>query len=228
MLKVRLLCIGCQNMLNVVCVLRQGGKIGYDAEWVSKLQRGVAKHLDIDHRFLCFSDCDVPCERIPLLPVDLGFWSKLQIFRPGCLDSNDPCLYIDLDTVICGDLGDIIQQVQAHRFVMWYEADKRIHSSALMYWHGDYSHLWELYTTHGYHYWRDRYSKGDLYGDQALISEHVDHELFTDICPQEWFHIASSRDQDRAFPRVKLLMFRKSYNKPHTMSWHPLVRDHWC
>jgi hypothetical protein len=214
-------------MLNIVCVLRSGGKVGYDANWVAKLQHGVKKHLRADHRFVCFSDCDVPCERIPLQPIDLGFWSKIQIFQPGIIGNKNPCLYIDLDTVVCGGLDDILDRVSKQQFVMWYEADKQVHSSALMYWHGDFGHLWNLYQCQGYHYWRARYSKGSLYGDQALISEHVAHELFTDLCPRDWFHIATHRDQDKNFENIKLLMFRKSSNKPHVMTQHPLVRAHW-
>lgn len=215
-------------MLNVVCVLRSGGKVGYDADWVAKLQRAVKKHLHSDHRFLCFSDCDVPCERVPLRPIDQGFWSKIQMFQPGIISDHDPCLYIDLDTVICGELDSVIQCVASQQFVMWYEADKQVHSSALMYWQGDHSYLWNLYVDRGYRHWRDLYSKGALFGDQALISEHAAHALFTDLCPASWFHIASMRDQ-QALPTadIKLLMFRKPACKPHIMPWHPLVQTHW-
>jgi hypothetical protein len=212
-------------MINVVCLLRQGGKVGYDATWVEKLQRGVQRNLLLPHRFICFSDCDVPCERIELLPGDHGFWSKLQLFRPGVL--SGPTLFLDLDTVVCGNLDEVITRLQNQPFVMWIEADKTIHSSALMYWEGDHSRLWDLYQSLPLSHWKTLYSGPPLYGDQAVISEHVVHTLLTDHCPKTWFHIASRRDENLDLGAVKLLMFRKPKFKPNTMQDHPLVRAHW-
>ena len=212
-------------MINVVCLLRQGGKVGYDAGWVAKLQRGVQRNLTLPHRFVCFSDCDVPCERIELLPIDQGFWSKLQLFRPGVL--SGPTLFLDLDTVICGNLDEVIARLQHQQFVMWIEADRNIHSSALMYWNGDHSHLWDLYQSQPLLHWQSLYSRPPLYGDQAVISEHVAHTLLTDHCPTSWFHIASRNDEHLDLSAVKMLMFRKVSQKPSTMGHHSLVQKHW-
>ncbi len=70
-------------MINIVCVLRFGGKVGYDASWVEKLKNSVARNLTLEHKFICLSDCDVPCERIALDMIDNGFWSKMQLFVLG-------------------------------------------------------------------------------------------------------------------------------------------------
>lgn len=87
-------------MLTILCVLKSGG--GYDAEWVRKLRDGVARNLSIPYQFRCLSDVEVPCERIPLEHDWPGWWSKLEMFRPGVI--TGPTLYLDLDTVICGPL----------------------------------------------------------------------------------------------------------------------------
>jgi hypothetical protein len=212
-------------MLNVVCVLRQGGKVGYDAAWVDKLQRGIKRNLTIPHRFVCFSDCPVNCERIELLPGDYGFWSKMQLFKPGVL--TGPTLYIDLDTVICGNIDQIVKRIQKKKFVMWIEADKNIHSSAFMYWQGDHSYLWDIFTSKPLSHWESLYSIPPLYGDQAIISENTAHTVLTDHCPAEWFHIASRRDADLDLDAVKMLMFRKVSQKPSTMRDNALVQAHW-
>jgi len=212
-------------MLNVVCVLRQGGKVGYNAEWVDKLQRGIQRNLTIPHRFVCFSDCPVNCERIELLPGDYGFWSKMQLFKSGLL--TGPTLYIDLDTVICGNIDHMVASIQDQPFVMWIEADKNIHSSALMYWQGDHSYLWDTFVSKPLSHWESLYGVPPLYGDQAIVSEHTAHTLLTDHCPKEWFHIASRKDADLDLSGVKMLMFRKVSQKPSTMGHHPLVQQHW-
>lgn len=212
-------------MLNVVCLLRQGGKVNYDASWVEKLKRAVERNLTIPHRFVCFSDCDVPCERIPLLSGDHGFWSKMQMFRQGVL--TGPVLYLDLDTVICQNINDVVHQLTNQSFVMWLEADKNIHSSAFMFWQGDHSYLWDIYKSQPLEHWQSLYSTPPLYGDQAIISENTQHTLLTDHCPDSWFHIANHKDARRDLSAVKILMFRKVSQKPSTMGYNPLVQQHW-
>lgn len=213
-------------MLDVVCVLRSGGKIGYNAEWVRKLQDAVARNLSCDYRFTCLSDCEVACERIVLEDGDYGFWSKLQLFKPGLFTGST--LYLDLDTVICQSLDPVIEKIKDQQFVMWYEADKNIHSSAFMYWQGDHSYLWHLFKSHPLHHWKQLYGAPPLYGDQALISEHTHHSLLTDFCPTNWFHIANAKDDcNLDSHQIKLLMFRKTSQKPSTMPWHALVKAHW-
>ena len=212
-------------MLNVVCLLRQGGKVGYTAEWVNKLQRGVQRNLTQPHRFVCFSDCEVNCERIELESGDYGFWSKMQMFKPGLL--KGPTLYLDLDTVICGNIDEVINRIQHQPFVMWIEADKNIHSSAFMYWQGDHSYLWYKFISEPLSHWESLYGSPPLYGDQAIISENTRHTVLTDHCPAEWFHIASHKDAHRDLGQIKILMFRKVSQKPSTMNRHRLVQEHW-
>lgn len=89
-------------MITVACVLKSGGD--FNAEYVERLRDGAAKNLK-GHRFLCLSDVDVPCERMPLRHDWPRWWSKMELFRPD-LDGGD-FLYFDLDTLIVGDLSEI-------------------------------------------------------------------------------------------------------------------------
>jgi hypothetical protein len=149
----------------------------------------------------------------------------MQLFRPGVL--SGPTLFLDLDTVICSNLDSMVAQLQGQKFVMWVEADKNIHSSALMYWEKDHSYLWTLYQSQPLLYWQALYSRPPLYGDQAIISENTNHTILTDHCPKQWFHIASRQDAELDLGAVKMLMFRKVSQKPSTMGHHPLVQRHW-
>ncbi|MEI9804092.1 MAG: hypothetical protein WDN48_06010 [Pseudolabrys sp.] len=98
-------------MLTVACVLKSGGI--YDTTWVARLKAGVARHLPIDHRFVCLSDVDVPCERIALEHDWPGWWSKIELFKlPG------PVLYFDLDTAIVGDLTDVAAAAVGHATIV--------------------------------------------------------------------------------------------------------------
>jgi len=92
-------------MVTVACLLLSGGI--YTPEWVAKLQRQVAKHLTIKHRFVCLSDVDVPCERIPITGRWPTWWSKFEMFRPGVLDG--PVVYFDLDTIILKNIDSFVK-----------------------------------------------------------------------------------------------------------------------
>lgn len=212
-------------MITVTCVLRKGGKVGYDASWVEKLQNAVARNLTIPHKFICLSDCEVTCERIPLDVDGDGFWAKLQLFKPGLF--TGPVLYFDLDTVICNNIDDIVKFSFDEKFVMWLDSDKQIHSSAMMWWNGDYSYLWDLYLSQPLSYWKQLYGVAPLYGDQALISENTNHKLFPELMPAEWFHLVSKHDERLDLSSVKVLHFKKTHTKPSTMGHHDLVKKHW-
>lgn len=167
-------------MITVACVLRSGGV--YTAEWVRKLRDGVARHLTIEHRFVCLSDVSVPCERIPLIGQDQGasgrasngwivhprWWSKLELFRPGLFDG--PVLYFDLDTLIVGSLDAIASH--DHTFTGLSDFNSGRFGSGAMAWNGDYSHLWTTFEPgrHIFQYDQIEPRKGRV-GDQAYIED---------------------------------------------------------
>ena len=84
----------------VVCVLRSGGV--YTADWVIKLKRNVDR-FSYGHRFVCLSDVAVPgVDTIKLEHDWPGWWSKMEMFKPGLLPGRN--LYLDLDTVITANI----------------------------------------------------------------------------------------------------------------------------
>jgi hypothetical protein len=86
-------------MTTAVCVLRSGGE--YGPKHVDWLRKQIEQHLP-SVRVVCFSDIEVPCERIELAHRYPGWWSKLEICRTDALSGD--VLFFDLDTVIVGDL----------------------------------------------------------------------------------------------------------------------------
>ena len=87
-------------MLTVLTVLKSGGE--YTPEWVYKLEKAVLRHLSVPHRFKCLSDVALQCETIALGHDWPGWWSKIEVFRPGVV--TGPTLYLDLDTVLVGSI----------------------------------------------------------------------------------------------------------------------------
>ena len=218
------------RVINIVCVLRQGGKVGYDATWVDKLHNNVQRNLSHPFRFICLSDCEVNCERIPLTSEDPGYWAKLELFRENLFDG--PVLFFDLDTLICNNIDLLVEQLMAQdSFVMWKDTDYNLSSSAIMYWNGDYSHIYKEYLKDPAYYQaqysQDNQGPARLVGDQAVISLLVPHTFINDLCPTNWIHVANRRDADRDLSETRILIFRKNHSKPSTMTTHQLVKEHW-
>lgn len=96
-------------MITIACVLRSGGD--YDTLDVEKLMDGLWGNLYLPYRFVCFTD--LPPQMFPMgcIPVPLwndwpGWWSKMNLFSAAV---EGDILFLDLDTIISGDLNDLAQ-----------------------------------------------------------------------------------------------------------------------
>ena len=91
------------GVITVACVLKSGGD--FTPEHVYALKNALNEHLP-EHRFYCFTDVDcMPVWMIPLIHDLPGWWSKMELCRPDEIPGT--VLYIDLDTVILGDLSPL-------------------------------------------------------------------------------------------------------------------------
>lgn len=89
----------------------------YPSAYMNRLFRAVKLYGIADAEFLCFTDdaagLDPGIQARPLPEIDLPekyrwtFWRKLSLFDPA-LGLSGPCLYLDLDVVITGDLRSLI------------------------------------------------------------------------------------------------------------------------
>lgn len=176
-------------MLNVVCVLKAGRfeqaiyKDGYTPDDVLRLKNMVADNLTIPHRFICFSDVDVPCERIPLKNNWPGWWSKIEIFSEVF---DNTVLYIDLDSVIAGDISHFAGH--NHRFTMLRDFGSwNVPNSGLMAWKGDYSFLYKTFIQ-GVDKYMTEYNKAPRLGDQSFISERQrPYDFWQEVFPNQVF-----------------------------------------
>lgn len=154
-------------MLTVACVLKSGGI--YDATWVARLRDGVARHLPLPHRFVCLSDVDVPCERIPLEHNWPGWWSKIELFK-----LRGQVLYFDLDTAIVGDISEIAECARSNGLTMlrdFYALDHL--GSGVMAWGDDASALYNVFSRNPDESMKVRRAR---MGDQAFIEETFGEE----------------------------------------------------
>lgn len=104
---------GGEKPLPVVLCMKWGTL--YSADYVNVLYRAVKDNLSIPHRFVCFTDDEtgidegVECFPLPdpLLKdafTRMGCWPKVTLFKPDLFGLEGRALFLDLDTVVLGDL----------------------------------------------------------------------------------------------------------------------------
>jgi hypothetical protein len=150
----------------IACVLRSGGR--YTAEWVHRLKRGIERNTSEPRRFVCLSDIEVPgVEVIPLREGWPGWWSKIELFRPGLL--TGPTLYLDLDVVVVGDVAPLLSACSS--FTMVHErGESDYFNSSAMAWSGDMGWVFEAFRADAAHH-MERFRRHPRIGDQAFISD---------------------------------------------------------
>ncbi|MDZ7711703.1 MAG: hypothetical protein U5L06_00620 [Rhodovibrio sp.] len=153
--------------VTVACVLRSGGD--YGPEYVKRLRAGVGRHLP-GAVWVCLSDVPEAATH-PLQHGWPGWWSKMELFTPGLL--TGPTLYLDLDTVVVGDLADIAAAVPRDGFAMLQDFTRPDgYGSGVMGWFGDWSRLYSAFAADPAGH-QARYATGARWGDQAFIRDHI-------------------------------------------------------
>lgn len=219
-------------MITIACVMKSGGV--YDLEWVRRLQRGVLAHLSTDYRFVCLSDKPlVGVETIPLIHDWKGWWSKIELFRPGLFKGR--VLYFDLDTIIVGDLASVANY--PHHFTLAHEYYRPKHfCSTAMAWDATQSFgLYESFVQKPEKHMRRcdvelRLAK-KLIGDQAFIETHLDDigltpDTFRDLFGERTIASYKVHQCERRPPADAVAVAFHGKPKPHEIKggW---VAEYW-
>lgn len=146
----------------------------------------VAEHLTVPHRFVCLSDVEIEgIETIKLLHGWRGWWSKIELFRPGLFD-GERVLFFDLDTFINQNIDRLF--FVAGRFIMLRDfGAKDVPASGVMRWEGDYSEIYHDFLRRGADVMQNYTVRGCV-GDQAFIAKIMKHPSFwQDLTPEGFF-----------------------------------------
>lgn len=166
-------------VMRVVCV-RWGDK--YDLDYVYRLRSMVMRHLTIPHTFTCYTDnprwygldnCREPHVEFEALPgLYEGWWSKIELFKPGLI--RGPALYIDLDMLIVRSIDWVSEFLDADLAAIENWGSRRHEgplyedelSSAFMAWSGSGA-TDAIFST----FTRDDIRRLHPHGDQTFITE---------------------------------------------------------
>jgi hypothetical protein len=212
-------------MLTIACVYNsQISTKGpqYNEDWVDKLYRAVNRNIDIPFKFVCLSNVTTKYDTVPLSLNLNGYWNKVELFRKDLF--SGPVLYLDLDVVICKNITVPLQELPLDKFLMLQEPYRDIINSSVMYWSGDYSHLYNDFNTHIPNKYDDINRPGSL-GDQAYIAENVEYDIIENYTMQGFIGWRHHKVETSAV-EPSLLIFT-STEKPSNNTKLELVKQNW-
>jgi len=207
------------DRLTVACV-KHGTKYGPD--YVNRLYAMVRRHLPGNWRFVCLTD-DAEGLRPEIGTIDIsdiglqGWWTKLALFDPRTPFADPTVFYLDLDTVVVGDLG-FIEDLKVGFHILEHSFNPGFNSSVMLF---DRSFAAPVY---------ERFARSDLdrlTGDQDWLEECMPG---IDIFPRTPVRIYKSLEPDLdaaglARTGAKIVTF-PTVPKPHQVltGWVP---EHW-
>lgn len=184
-------------MINVVCL-----KFGtlYGPEYVNRLLASLKRFTTIPFKLHCFTDDirgihpDVHNHQLPHNLPGNGWWQKLYMFSKD-MPITGRIFYIDLDTLITGNVDDIISHegkfTVLHDFFMirlptrkdkWGTGAEAVGSGVLSWNAGEHTQIWETFIKDP----KSAVASLSPHGDQKWIQIHQpDREYFQDLFPNQ-------------------------------------------
>jgi hypothetical protein len=153
-------------MLKVITVLRSGGE--FKRKHVEKIKAMAERHITHEFLFICLTDTASEEYDIPLVHNWPRWWAKMEMFN-----IQGPAIFFDLDTIITGNIDDIIESLKNEEFVTLRDAYRRGSNigSGIMSWSKDISYLYHAFE-------KDVGQSIHLRGDQDFIQKAVKQNTF--------------------------------------------------
>lgn len=145
--------------MNVVMV-QTGNYCGCGVEYVDRLRSALARHLRPERVYLITDDVASNYRGVRCKPADptlTGWWQKLRLFKPGQFASDARMLYLDLDTVIVGDLSPLAGYTGDFACLRDFYRPDALGSGVMLWRAGAVDAIWERWVAAG----RPLHAEGD-------------------------------------------------------------------
>jgi hypothetical protein len=153
--------------MQIACVLKGGPE--YRPEHLYRMVDSLLEHNPWA-RVVCLTDCELDHPAVTAIALQHGWpgwWSKLELFRPGVI--TEPTLYLDIDTVVTGSIAD----VPIKEFTMLANVYRRGDvGSGVMGWTETPTHVYHRFQRDATRY-MDEYRTAERWGDQAFIRDNL-------------------------------------------------------
>jgi len=226
-------------MLNVICVWAPPGNEmegWFTVDYVEKLYNSLKRNLDVEFKFHVLTDKGEELQGeqyniVPLSGENDMYWNKIEAFNRE--NFTGPCLYIDLDVVICKNITNVVNRLleTKGRFFMLHQPMDGYANSSIMYWDDDFGHIYENFMSdiaRNVYMFRRR-GIGNM-GDQGYIASTVDFEYLNndEFASVGWVYKGGKRVGESPH---HFLTFMSRDQKPHKMLEDPtvgeLIKTHW-
>lgn len=203
-------------MVTIACVYQPS--IDYSDDYVYRLRDSVARHCTADYSFVCLTNRRLKStETIPLVKSWPGWWAKLELFRPGLFSGR--VFYLDLDTMIVGDITDLVTKKQDFAVLSDMYHGERM-GSGIMAWNADldFSHLYSDFS-------RERIPEytgvKEKWGDQGWIEQNLalpPERLQSQFPGRIVSYKVDVRKQSRVPDGASIVCFHGK-PRPHQINW---------
>lgn len=205
------------DLLTVACVYRPSKD--YTDEYVYRLHAGVREHLFLHDRFVCLTDRELPgIECVPFERNWPGWWSKLELWRPGLFTGQ--VAYFDLDTIIRRDICDIFNTRREFASLTNWSKPHRL-ASGVMTWQAS-DKLTPLYESFQLSRDAPRYSLSmERWGDQGWIQDTlpVPFESLNELHPGRIVSYKNHVRAQGAVPSSASIVAFHGKPRPHQVNW---------
>lgn len=198
--------------MKIVC-LNADNYLGKGAEYVNILFDSIKRNTSKTFEFICFTNTPEGVNsEISIMPLKenvSGWWHKLSLFKEF---KNERVFYFDLDTVITGDIDEILSYEGKFAILRDFYRPLGLQSS-VMSWDGDFSEIWESY---------ERAEYPNLQGgDQQWIEGKVKTDIWQDLYPDQF---ASFKATPNLKGDEKIIIFHGNPRPHEIQGW---VSDIW-
>ncbi len=208
-------------MLKVICVLKGGGC--YTNEYVNKLRNAVRRNYHQHFHFVCLTErhSNLKCCTVPFLSNSEGWWSKMEVFR-----IEGPCLYLDLDTVITGDLNPLVQSIMENdnKVTMLPAMNKKrmfgSYASGIMGWCGDWSWVFKEFMHTPEEYMSCTY-------DQVAMTNILGTDNIVTIDKEINKIYSYKKDCKEGLPEDASIVMFHGRPRPHDVKNDPWMKENW-
>jgi uncharacterized Rossmann fold enzyme len=169
-------------MIKIVCV-QADNYLDRGIEYVKILADMIHRNMPhgVAYQFICFTNSEEIIDNVEFRPLHgklAGWWNKLYLFKDGHFNPDDRIVFFDLDTIITGDLTNIISYGGEFAILRDFYRPHGL-GSGIMAWKGNWGRdIWEEYERCGF--------PEIVGGDQSWIERCVSSpDILQDIFPGE-------------------------------------------
>ena len=161
-------------MVPLIVCIKVGTK--YGPEYVNRLHAMVERHTIMPHEFLCLTDdaLGLTCPTAPIETDLPGWWAKLVLFKPQRALRGRRVLFLDLDTVIVGNMDCLLEYDGQFAILRDFYQPNGYGSAIMSIEPGIGAYLWEQFTP-------DVMRR--LHGDQDWIRANSQCDQWQDLYP---------------------------------------------